>query len=256
MEAGDYGMLRSYPKLTDLDLNRAEGLESIAFVGFFAELRRLNVSRTRVASLAPLSKHAAIREIDASRTHVTILPAGQLPQLRRLDVHRADTDDRHKDRGKSPTPPIAAGVVAEFRKRNPACEVRWRWGIAPADAFADVDRLVLLNGRSFRPVSERGKLRFQCSSPEEIRALFAGLAIRDEFSGGVCFCSGDYLMEFYRGEELHARVSIQHGFALRWLDGKWDGDAHLTPESCRHLWTWLAEHGMDDLLKEAQARSK
>jgi len=57
-----------------------------------------------------------------------------------------------------------------------------------------------------------------------------------------CWCSGYPVVEWYKGQGLLARASIQHCDAIRW-SGFTKGDMPLTQESQERLRSWLLSHG-------------
>jgi cytolysin (calcineurin-like family phosphatase) len=59
----------------------------------------------------------------------------------------------------------------------------------------------------------------------------------------MCPCNGYPRIDWYRGKERLAIVSVQHCKAIRWKG--FQADATLTSKSSQWLQEWLADHGVD-----------
>ncbi len=58
----------------------------------------------------------------------------------------------------------------------------------------------------------------------------------------ACRCRGEVLLEFLSQGRSVARFGFSHGSALKWQDGPWWGDSHLTPDSAEALRGWLGRY--------------
>jgi hypothetical protein len=117
-------------------------------------------------------------------------------------------------------------------------------------AVGSCDRLRIRSGGTCHRDEAAEKTLAEVTKKSEIRAFVDGIGIDEAESGGGCMCCGEPTFEFYRGKELLAMVGFHHGQALRWADGKWSGDAALTPKSAEFVCRWLAEHGVAGPLGE------
>jgi hypothetical protein len=100
------------------------------------------------------------------------------------------------------------------------------------------------------------RTRVEETDPEAIRRLIEAIRIVEPEPGSTkshACCGDGRVCEFYRGDELLAAVSLDHGTLLRWRG--WNTDAELTKESADALARWLAEHGIRGL-KEERTRQK
>ena len=103
------------------------------------------------------------------------------------------------------------------------------WTESLRAAAAGADRLVV------QDMDWQGK---GCTTNYEIRGareLLRGLLDLVEIdaagSGFHCMCDGQYWIHVYRADREVATIGYHHGRSLRWHDGKWKGDALLTPAS-------------------------
>ena len=130
---------------------------------------------------------------------------------------------------------VIAGILLVCGNDN---KVDWK---APLlEASADVDRLVI------QPLfSEDGKKpsSFEIRGADKIKQLFDLIAIDAANSGNSCLCDGDHRLLFYKGETLVLTLNYLHSNALRWHNGKWKGDAHLTAESQKAFPLWFKKNG-------------
>jgi len=103
---------------------------------------------------------------------------------------------------------------------------------------------VRTGGTCHRQLADEIEL-FRTSDRGEIGALLNLIAIDVSENRGACMCCGKPTIEFYKGGKLYLTLGIQHGKALRWLDGPWDGDGTLTSESARKFGEWLEKRGVN-----------
>jgi hypothetical protein len=112
------------------------------------------------------------------------------------------------------------------------------------DAIAKADRVVIIDG-GFDCYGHDSKVKtlFELSEPAEIQQFAERLEFQKGQALAVCPCNGYPRVDWYKGKERLALVSIQHGQAVRWKG--FHADAKLTSKSSRWLQQWLAEHGVD-----------
>lgn len=85
---------------------------------------------------------------------------------------------------------------------------------------------------------------YRTSDRAEIDSLLNLIEIDDASSETTCACCGKPTIEFYKGGKLYLTLGIQHGKALRWIDGPWEGDGSLTSGSARQFGEWLETRGV------------
>ena len=112
------------------------------------------------------------------------------------------------------------------------------WTRALRAELDGADRLVV------RSNGNEPKVLLEVADAAQVRELIDGLHVDAASSGRWCACSGDPVLEFYCGERSLARVSVQHGTAIRWVGEPWDGDGHLVGDSGPFLCDWLAARGV------------
>ena len=91
---------------------------------------------------------------------------------------------------------------------------------------------------------------------DAIRAVVENIHFKDDI--GVCRCTGDPTLEFFRGFELVAMMAVHHGLCLsadRWVNSGW-----LMPESSDYLCNWLMRIGvggpLEQLLQQREEEKK
>lgn len=115
--------------------------------------------------------------------------------------------------------------------------------------LANADRLrVKASGSNEELLAKAGVLVDE-KDPAQIRQLLAAIDIDESESDGNCACYGGPTMEFLTNGKVVAIVSVQHGKALRWVDGPWQADAKLTGPSRRSFQDWMAARGLVNLEK-------
>jgi len=231
---------KALKNLRVLDLGWCESASDLAFAASMSRLRRIELSRTEVADLSPLSDLLLLEEINAAMTPVVRLPCGELPALRRLTVFSTEVSDE---------------AVAAFAEAHPRCIVSHRWDESFRQAAAATTRIRARSGGTCHRLLDLEKTLFEVTQPEKIREVLRRLEIDETQSGFHCMCCGEPSFEFYRGEELIATLGFHHGRSLRWPDG-WPGDGMLTGESADFFVQWLADHGVRGPLEEREHTKK
>lgn len=111
-------------------------------------------------------------------------------------------------------------------------------------AIADADRVAVIDdGFDCFGKNTKAKTLFELTTPDEIKQFAEQLVIEKGQTLGMCPCSGYPRVDWYRGKERLATVSIQHCQAIRWKG--FQADAKLTSKFGRWLQKWLAEKGVD-----------
>jgi hypothetical protein len=240
-QVDNYQKLAALTNLRYLNVSGCDNIDDIAFVAGMRQLKTLIIGRTPVASLSALDDSQSISWIHANMTRVSVLPKGELPSLRTLELVAAN---------------VNAEAVEQFRTSHPACVVRYGWTDMLREALDGTTRLRVRSGGTChrRPAAE--KTLAEVTQPAEIDRLIKGLAIDEGRSGGHCMCCGDPTFEFYAADRLLAMVGCHHGERLRWEGGQWPGDGELTDASRDFLISWLAEHGVEGPRQEVEANQR
>lgn len=113
------------------------------------------------------------------------------------------------------------------------------------NALKDVTRMKVRTGGTCHNNLAEEKVLVEIDDPNEIADVVAHILIKDDASRGACGCCGNPTLEFYIKQKLTVSLSVHHKKSLRWLDGKWDGDGILTPESSAYLVGWLSKKGVE-----------
>lgn len=229
----DLERLRDLTRLRVLDLSGRRQLTDLGFVPGLPALRRLDVGRTGVTSLAPLAGHPQLVELLADGSPIARLPMPPPPALRTLGVMATGLDD---------------AIVEEFAALAPAVDVHHRWDQKLADVGACATRIVVRAGGVChrRPAFER--VFFVHEDPAAVRELLPLLRLDESLSDTSCMCCGALTIELHRDAELLAAVSLHHGKTLRWYG--WPGDGRLADPA--PLCAWLTRHGAPDVCSERQ----
>lgn len=223
--------LRALARLRVLDLSGRRELTDLAFVAGMPALRRLDVGRTGVTSLAPLAGHPQLVELHADASPIAALPVPPPPGLRTLAVMATGLDD---------------DAVEAFAALAPGVDVHHRWDQRLAGVAACATRLVVRSGGVChrRPAHER--VLFVRDDPAAVRELLPLLRLDEPLSDTSCLCCGALTIELHRDAELLAALSLHHGKTLRWYG--WPGDGLLADPA--PLCAWLTQHGAPDVCAE------
>lgn len=107
-------------------------------------------------------------------------------------------------------------------------------------------RKVVYNATSIRGIdttSKDYKLLFVIDGRDKVDAFVSNFDIVPIVGGSLrCECSGQFIFEFYRGNEIVASMSVHHGVLLRCGDA-WDCDMPLSDESSVWLCSYLGKYG-------------
>jgi hypothetical protein len=212
-------------ELRVLDVSYCTGLDNIDFARTLNRLKVLSVPWAVVTSLSPLDNSVSIQEIDARRSNVKDLPQGDLPSLKMLNVLSSRVE---KD------------VAEQFAQAHPQSVVHYSWKGSLQRAVEGANRLRV------RPhlLTDPGKVLFETTDPNGIRQLVDHIEIDEAKSGGHIKEDSLRVLEFYKGDELLARIGCVYLKGLRWEDdGPWPGDGILTGKSKSFLGQWLQERG-------------
>jgi tetratricopeptide (TPR) repeat protein len=123
---------------------------------------------------------------------------------------------------------------------------------APDPAQRDLDELLpavtrvrVLSVGMYRGKPIGNEVLIDTTEPARLDALRGCFRIvEDPATFNHCACLGGPTLELFRGEELAATVSLQHGQAIRWKH--WKHDARL--EDGSRLNTWLTANGLEPSL--------
>jgi len=208
-----------------LDVSHATGVESLEFVRSMHQLKVLRLDATDVSGLSPLDGSPSIREIRAAKTSVKDLPTGELPSLRVLNILGSE---------------VPRDVSERFAKAHPQCVVHYSWTDSLREGLEGANRLRVMS----RLTTDPRKDLFETTDANEIRRLVAHLEVDEAHSGGHIMEDSLRILEFYKEDELLARIGCVFLRALRWeSDGPWPGDDRLTGKSKSFLAQWLRERG-------------
>jgi hypothetical protein len=120
----------------------------------------------------------------------------------------------------------------------------WKYNGEFHKAIANADRVVVFDdGFDCFGKNTKAKPLFELSKPDEIKQLAEQLVFEKGQTLDVCYCNGYPRVDWYRGKERLATVSIQHCKAVRWKGFQADGK--LTSKSGQWLKQWLVEKGVD-----------
>lgn len=229
------GGLRS---LKVLRLDWRENVADLAFAKDLDALEEIHLGRTSVADLSPLDGLRRLRVVRASGSKVKVLPRGELPALRELEVMSTAVSEED---------------VATFAKAHPHCRVSHRWTRV---LHAALDGVTSLRIREGGLCHRRGgeKVLFETNSAELLRKFGDLLDIEEDQSGFHCMCCGEPTLEFYQGERLKVEMGFHHGQSLRWSG--WPGDGKLRLEAADALIRLMASHGVVGPQKAREAEAE
>jgi hypothetical protein len=216
-------LLARLQNLRLLDLSYNEDLADVSFIGKLKELRVLELRQTSIKDLSAVGALDKLEMLDVEQTPVSVLPAGVLPNLRRLRILSSAVGDE---------------AAATFAKAHPHCRIRQRWADVLREAVVAADRLCVRGG-----AVARAPVLFEEKDTAAIAEFVRGLEIDEAQSGIQSLFRGEPRLEFYQGDSLLASLTVHHGCGLRWPN-QWPGDAALTEASAERLCHWLAERGV------------
>jgi hypothetical protein len=107
-------------------------------------------------------------------------------------------------------------------------------------ALKGVDRIRV---RSGGVDAHLNRTLFEETDPEKVKEVIQSIRIDLANSGQHCTCSGDPIIEFYRGGALVVTLGYHHGKKLRWEEG-WRGDGAMTADSAAAMNAWLNARGV------------
>lgn len=227
----DQESLAALKELRVLSLESVAGLEDPQFLARLPRLRRLDLTRSDVKDLRPVSSLSQLEEIRAIGTLLKHLPDAHMEALRRLQVVST---------------PLGRRSLSQFREKNPSCVVQHDWNDALQQELTGITRVVLRTGGSCHRRPDEKILAVETDS-RAIAELIGSLKVHE--SGMSCMCCGSPSFEFYREDQLVVTLSMQHGAALRW-NGVWPHDGTLTYTSGKRLAEWLVSHGVKGAREE------
>lgn len=127
-------------------------------------------------------------------------------------------------------------------------------------ALRDADRLRVRSGGACHRNIDEEKTLIDIANAEQARAFVQQIDVIDNREQWFhCMCCGNPTIELYQGDKLLAALAFHHGRSLRWVAGKWPGDAKLTPDSALYLREFLAANGAPgakEEFEEMEARSQ
>jgi hypothetical protein len=227
------------PALVSWSAAYDEAVTDIAFVERFPALETLDVSGTGAADLTPIARLPSIREVIATQSGVSKLPAGRVPSLRSLRIlgHR-----------------VPAAELLAFADANPQCRIDSSWRARLDVDVAGADGLRLRTGGQCHRDADEEQTLYETHDAEEIRGLLAAIEIDEAESRGHCLCCGGPTIEFLRGGEIVASVTNQHGQALRFP--RWPGDGPMTPDSADAFCAWMRARGVAGIESPREAKAR
>lgn len=199
---------------------------SLRFLTGMTRLRRLVLSRSTATDFRPLESLPELEQWIADGVTVKEFPSGPMPALRRVRLVGAEFPPEN---------------LAAFRAAHPGLVVETSWKGALEEIAGTADRVVLRSGGTCHG-REGETILHEEAGVEAVLGVLRLIDVVDGPGGGGCMCCGDPTLEFRRGTQVVAALSLHHAVRLRWREG-WPGDARLTDESIEALTTWMAEHG-------------
>lgn len=105
-------------------------------------------------------------------------------------------------------------------------------------ALQNADRIVVSSIKD-----EGGGVEQVCElrDPHHVQSFLSQLSFKQKMQPW-CKCLGDVFFDFYEQDRHLAKLSLHHESRLRWNNGKWSGQAELTPEAQSKLRAWLSLH--------------
>ena len=98
------------------------------------------------------------------------------------------------------------------------------------------------------------KLRLTITEENEIVELLNLIEIDEEQSGEVCFCAGSLLLRFKKQSLKIEDISYYYPSRFRWKNGRWPGDAVLTPSSKSRIENWFRQRKLEPTSRTEQCR--
>jgi hypothetical protein len=237
----NYAKLAALTELRFLNLARCRDIDNLDFIKDMRQLGTLLVGWTRISSLSPLDGSPSICQIHAGMSSVRILPQGDLPALKAINVMSSKLDRQ---------------AVTQFRQDHPACVVEYGWVDSLRHALQETTRLRIRSGGTCHRRPEEEKTLVEITDGATTNRVVDAIDIDESRSGGACMCCGNPTFEFYASDRLLAMVGYHHGERLRWAGGNWTGDGELTRASQDFLIAWLDQHGVQGPRREVEGRQR
>ena len=87
---------------------------------------------------------------------------------------------------------------------------------------------------------------YEVTGSEKIKELLEAIEFEHSWTSFHCKCYGEMFLTFYHDNELLTKIGFQHGQTFRSHDKLWYDDIELTPETRKHVSTWLKSNGCPD----------
>lgn len=227
----------------DLWLFRCSNLVDVAVLGEMP-LRKLTLSLEgdslrAVRGLA----HCPLEHLEIQGEGISSLSdIDPLPHLKQLTVQRATLAEptREELKARFPELDLAHFVVDGKTKTIPLFSETARF----AEAVKDADRVVIRNIMRTGPEDyDQAPVLVTLTDSAEIAAFRASFRFQDKGKFFDCFCSGNPLIEWWRGDVRLARTAIHHLKGLKW--DRFYGAAYFTPEAQAELRAWFDAHQIE-----------
>jgi hypothetical protein len=139
----------------------------------------------------------------------------------------------------------AAFVVAILLGGCSRSQPTWSYNGELHKAIEKTDRIVVYDaGYDYYGKASKAKPIREVSDAAEVQRVAGQLEFEKKQVLTMCPCTGYPRIDWYRGKDRIAIVSVQHGETIRWKG--FQGDARLTPKSSQFLVQWLGEHGVSE----------
>ena len=147
---------------------------------------------------------------------------------------------QNKGRGALPPEPACTLADDEAREGEALSSETERF----AKSIAGADRVVVRKG-GFGCCGDPDKAPVLCTltDPSEIAAFGELFTFKDLGMNGSCLCCGYPGIDWWKGDRIVARTSVQHLKGLRWKG--FYGDAQFTPEAEKALSAWFDAHKIE-----------
>lgn len=110
-------------------------------------------------------------------------------------------------------------------------------------ALRDADRIELQT--TAMTADYPGMMLAEIRGRKEVERFLGMVELKGRPDGGGCDCDGDCIIAIYDGDRRLCRVHYFYPARLRWVEGKWSGDADLTKESGSRIFEWLINNGLE-----------
>lgn len=132
-------------------------------------------------------------------------------------------------------------VIVALGLASAGCDRKktWRYEGEFHRAVEGADRLIVREyGLACAGQPDERLVLYVVDDPTEVHRIAEKLQFQEEQTREVCMCCGSPGLDWYRGEELVATTSVQHGKALRF--GDLPGDVAFTDDAVAWYSTWAA----------------